>query len=323
MPSVLRTLRDFARGDFHAGCYAGVAAFLALALAANQITGFHREVLTPALAGPWGVPCFFAFYALPYYAAAVLWALAHRDRRLLRSRAFWGVSTFALLGLALDTASGALPRLAVEALEVPAPLREWVGRVLWNADRTVVIALPVLLFRFTVDRERGGRYGFTWRGFSWRRYALLFAVMLPLVAWASTWPSFLDTYPRYRPGAAEAYLEAPHAATFAAFEASRALRFVTLELFFRGFLLLGLARWLGPAALLPMVSLYTFWHFGKPWPEAAGSAVAAWTLGALALSSRSIAGGVALHAGVALAMELFAYAQLYGLSGLAPGGRAG
>ena len=35
-----------------------------------------------------------------------------------------------------------------------------------------------------------------------------------------------------------------------------------------GFLVLGLEKYLGRAVLVPMVTLYAFWHFGKPVPEA-------------------------------------------------------
>ena len=57
---------------------------------------------------------------------------------------------------------------------------------------------------------------------------------------------------------------------------------------------------------------YTFWHFGKPCPEAIGAAIAAYTLGVIALRTRSIAGGIIIHIGVALLMELAAYLQHYG-----------
>jgi len=104
-------------------------------------------------------------------------------------------------------------------------------------------------------------------------------IMVPLIAWASFQPSFLATYPTYRPGAAEAWLGVSRTTTIGVYEATYGLRYVAIELFFRGFLALGLEKHLGRAALMPMVTLYAFWHFGKPIPEAVGSIVAGYVLG--------------------------------------------
>jgi membrane protease YdiL (CAAX protease family) len=136
-------------------------------------------------------------------------------------------------------------------------------------------------------------------------------VMVPLIGWASFRPDFLATYPTYRPGSAEAFLGVPEAATLGVYQVTYALRYVSIELFFRGFLVLGLERVLGRAVLMPMVTLYAFWHFGKPLPEAAGAIVAAYVLGVFALRSRSIIGGIIVHVGVAVAMEWAAYLQIF------------
>jgi membrane protease YdiL (CAAX protease family) len=74
---------------------------------------------------------------------------------------------------------------------------------------------------------------------------------------------------------------------------------------------LGLEKHLGRAVLMPMVTLYAFWHFGKPIPEAVGSIFAGYVLGVFALRSRSIIGGTIVHVGVALAMDLAAYLQTF------------
>jgi membrane protease YdiL (CAAX protease family) len=63
----------------------------------------------------------------------------------------------------------------------------------------------------------------------------------------------------------------------------------------------------GRAALMPMVTLYAFWHFGKPIPEAIGSIFAGYILGVIALRTRSIVGGIIVHVGVALGMDFAAF----------------
>jgi hypothetical protein len=68
-------------------------------------------------------------------------------------------------------------------------------------------------------------------------------------------------------------------------------------------------RFLGPQALLPMVSAYCFLHFGKPMPEAISSVFGGYLLGIFALRLNSIWGGCILHIGLAYLMEAAAYVQ--------------
>jgi hypothetical protein len=299
------------REDFHPGYYAAIGLFLLVAFTLNFTTDFKLEILNPTIRHPIGVLYFCLFYGCAYYFAAFAWAFFHRDGRLLRSRSFWAISAFIIVSMALDNYSMNLPGMLVAELEVPEPVRHWARMCLWNLDRMVAIAIPVVVFRRFVDRQPGAFYGLAWEGFDWRPYATMLLIMLPLVAWASFQPAFLGTYPSYRAGSAEAFLAVSHPTTFGVYESTYALRYVAIELFFRGFLVLGLEKYLGRAVLVPMVTLYAFWHFGKPIPEAIGSIFAGYILGVFALRSRSIIGGIIVHVGVALAMDLAAYLQIF------------
>src|SRR5690606_8230997 len=81
---------------------------------------------------------------------------------------------------------------------------------------------------------------------------------------------------------------------------------VSLEFFFRGFMLKALAPRLGSSAIFVMVVPYCMIHFGKAMPETLGAIVAGLVLGTLAMRTRSIWGGVLLHIAVALTMDLLA-----------------
>jgi len=301
----------YLREDFHLGYYATIGVFLAAAFTLNFSGDFKREILNPTLHHPIGIVYFCLFYGCAYYFATIAWAWFHRDARLLRSRAFWGISAFVVVSMALDNYSTNLPPVLVTGMALPEPVEYWVHGCLWNLDRMLAIAIPVVLFRRLVDKRGGAFYGIRLAGFDWRPYATVLLVMVPLIAWASFQPAFLATYPTYRAGSAEAYLAVGHAATFGVYETSYALRYVSIELFFRGFLVLGLEKHLGRAVLMPMVTVYAFWHFGKPLPEALGSIVAAYVLGVFALRTRSIVGGIIVHVGVALGMEFAAYLQTF------------
>jgi hypothetical protein len=323
MPSVKQLFAyvvDYVREDFHPGYYATVALFLCAAFSFNFAVDFKLDVLNPTVRSPLGIFWFALFYGCAYYAAALAWVYFHREPELLRTPAFWGLGGLAVMALALDNYSTNLPRLFVATLDVPPPVGEWLRKCLFNLDRMVAITLPVFLFRRYVDRQPGAFYGIDWRGFDWRPYGVMLLVMVPLVGWASFRPDFLATYPTYRPAGAEAALGVSGAFTFGIYETTYALRYVAIEIFFRGLLVQGFAKYLGRAALMPMVTLYAFWHFGKPLPEALGSVVAAYVLGIFALRSGSIIGGIIVHVGVALAMEFAAYLQLFGFAGRAGAG---
>ncbi|RMH42181.1 MAG: CPBP family intramembrane metalloprotease [Deltaproteobacteria bacterium] len=130
-------------------------------------------------------------------------------------------------------------------------------------------------------------------------YVALLAAVAPLVAWASTRASFQHTYPFYK-WANRSALD------FWAWEALYAAQFISLEFFFRGFMLRGLERSMGSAAIFAMVVPYCMIHYGKPMPETLGAIVAGVVLGTLAMRTRSIWGGAALHIAVAVAMDLLA-----------------
>lgn len=94
------------------------------------------------------------------------------------------------------------------------------------------------------------------------------------------------------------------------FELAYGIDFIATELLFRGFLIIGMAHILGKDVILPMVVTYAFLHFGKPLGETIGSVFGGYILGIMALYSRNIWGGIAIHLGVAWLMELAAFLQL-------------
>jgi membrane protease YdiL (CAAX protease family) len=137
-------------------------------------------------------------------------------------------------------------------------------------------------------------------------YVALFLAVSPAVVFSSTHEAFRETYPFYRM-ANRSYLD------LAAWEALYAAQFVALEFFFRGFILKGLRRALGANAIFVMLVPYCMIHYGfpggangKPMPETLGAIGAGLILGTLALRTRSIWGGVVIHVGVALTMDVLA-----------------
>jgi membrane protease YdiL (CAAX protease family) len=130
-------------------------------------------------------------------------------------------------------------------------------------------------------------------------YVLLFLMVLPAVIAASRTPEFRHTYPFYRLANRSQF-------DLWAWEGLYAAQFVSLEIFFRGFILQGLRRALGSNAIFVMIVPYCMIHYGKPLPETLGAIGAGLILGTLAMRTKSIWGGVCIHIGVAMTMDVLA-----------------
>jgi membrane protease YdiL (CAAX protease family) len=165
------------------------------------------------------------------------------------------------------------------------------------------LLVPALVVRMVL-KERPSGYGLSPRTAFGHGgvYLALYVAVLPLVVLASFGPAFQRTYPFYSQAGRSAF-------DFVAFESLYALQFLSLEFFFRGFLLHSLKRHLGAYAIFVMTVPYAMIHFGKPFPETLGAVVAGLVLGTLSLSTGSIWGGVLIHVAVALTMDVLALWQ--------------
>jgi membrane protease YdiL (CAAX protease family) len=174
--------------------------------------------------------------------------------------------------------------------------------VWWTGWRVGGYLLPPLLVLVLLGQPIGD-YHLSARGFFRHLpiYVVLYLGVLPLVIAASHTPAFRETYPFYR-------LANRSQLDLWSWEAMYAMQFVALEIFFRGFLLHGLRRALGANAIFVMIVPYCMIHFQKPMAETFGAIIAGLVLGTLAMRTRSIWGGVAIHAAVALTMDVLALA---------------
>ena len=171
------------------------------------------------------------------------------------------------------------------------------ANLLWWAASTMAIyvIVPVVYARTFGQSIRG--YGLSVRFV--RSEAVIVALIAP-VALALVWlvssdQRFIDTYPFYK----------GDGWSLVAFEIAYGASFVTLEFFFRGFLVFAGQPVLGVHAVPVMAFSYCLLHLGKPLPEAASSLIGGLVLGYLALRLRSILAGVVAHLTIAWGMDAF------------------
>ena len=177
--------------------------------------------------------------------------------------------------------------------------------VWWSGWRVFgYLILPALVVAL-MPGERLRDYGLSTKGFkkhAWI-YVALYLAVLPLVVYVSTTKPFQHTYPFYKLANRSAF-------DFVAWELLYAAQFLSLEFFFRGFMLNGLKKSMGVHAIWVMIVPYCMIHYGKPMAETVGAIFAGLILGTLALRTKSIWCGVLIHISVAVTMDLLSLSHL-------------
>jgi hypothetical protein len=179
----------------------------------------------------------------------------------------------------------------------------WNDVVYWPFKVIVITAMLFIVHHF-FDKEQPF-YGATRKGFRSKPYLMMLLIMLPLIAAASTQKDFLTMYPRFQQ--VEYLLQPERGWHKLLYELSYGTDFFSIELFFRGFLVLAFARWVGKEAILPMAIFYCTIHFGKPMGECISSYFGGMILGVVTYHTRTIYGGFMVHVGIAWLMELGGY----------------
>jgi hypothetical protein len=297
------------------------AVFVAPLIFLNYTAGI--EPMIRAL-HPWPLSLlvFFAFYALVFFSAWAIQYFCGKPRRPFTASSttpgpqahisipilasWWTPLLLAPLYFAFKMIHWDLSFLVPAGLHDP-----------WDHYTLVILQLPaklvVLLLLLAAcrkmlqgdpDRPAPPFFGLTRKGFAPRPYLWILLFMVPVIALASTQHDFLLAYPKVKSIAFINGYAQPAWPWKLLYEVSYGLDFVSIELFFRGFLVIGLARRAALDSVLPMAAFYCTVHFGKPLGECITSFFGGLALGVLALRTRSILGGLLVHLGVAWMMEI-------------------
>ena len=194
-----------------------------------------------------------------------------------------------------------LPRDFYVAQLVSAGIWEFCGYVWWTSILAIgYVLVPALVIRYGFNaRVRDFGWQLNSAPQHWRGYLLLLSPILVFIYLVSQGQDFVRHYPFYS-------LAGRSWPDLLGWEFLYLTQFVCLEFFFRGFMLNALRPALGANAVWVMCVPYLMIHFPKLWLEATGAILFGLFLGILALRSRSIWGGVVVHAGVAVTMDIAA-----------------
>ena len=279
------------------------ACFAAMLIVLNYRLGIETKWL-------YGLPTradkFFGFYAV--YAIAfiipflVLLFKCHRPAA--PSLLFWGLLLLAPAIFALKVSFGGLTTLITGSGNDA--WKRYYAIIINLPSRLVLVLIPLLLYWWW-QKSVPSFWGLTTVNFNWKPYAVMLLIMVPLITFASTQNDFLYTYPKLQQVNFIQGLSRHPWWHKLLFELSYGTDFITIEVFFRGFLVFAFVRYAGADAVLPMAVFYCSIHFGKPLFECISSFFGGMLLGIIAYRTQSILGGIMVHLGIAWMMELGGY----------------
>jgi hypothetical protein len=181
----------------------------------------------------------------------------------------------------------------------------WNQVAYWPTRLILMSFILFIIWKIYYSKE--SFFGLTVKNFNWKPYLIMLLIMVPLIAAASTQPDFLSMYPKLKDVDAALHGVKNKWLYHLLHELSYGSDFISVELFFRGFLILAFIKVAGKDAILPMACFYCSIHFGKPFSECISSYFGGLILGIVVYNTRSIIGGLVVHLGIAWLMELGGY----------------
>jgi hypothetical protein len=309
MKKFIGYFRDFHKGYFNPVLYILTLLYIAALIVVNYKYNVENGFIDSFAGRPLRIVWFFLIHALGYYGVVVIIYLVDKSK-LSIPKGFWWKSALGFLILATDRSI--FPNLAGWLLDgFPYQTLRFYSKLLVNSYGLVTILGMLTVMKILFDRKEDyGIYGLRLQKVDFKAYSIMLMLMVPIIFAASFIPEFIKYYPLYKKagGAAFAsYYQINESVSKLLYEFFYLTDFLNTEVFFRGFLVIGLSKMLGKNVVLPMAATYAVLHFGKPLGETISSVFGGYILGVIALYSRNIWGGVFLHGGIAFLMEVFAF----------------
>ena len=241
---------------------------------------------------------YFLMYFTPFALAFFLQPLFFKGCSYFRNKWFWIILFLAPAFFAFRV-NFDFQEILFQKIWKGDELEFWTQSLNWVTRVFVLLILVYIVWRIK-DKKNQPFYGSRSLDNA-KPYLLMLLIMVPLIAAASTQHDFLQMYPKAK---FLTHLNLPSKQWhYVFYELCYGFDFVSIELFFRGFLILSLAKICGPRCIIPAASFYCTIHFGKPMGEAISSFWGGLLLGIVCFNTGSVRGGLLVHLGIAWLME--------------------
>jgi hypothetical protein len=302
MKQLVSYLKTFYEEEFRWTYFLLLAAFVVACTLANEHFRFSHQFLGFGGKHENRFPINFAFYTFSYLTPLFLWIPFVKEKSWLKNPRFWLLAFFAIAVFSLRASFSLHHQWLEQFKEVPT-IRFWT-KCMNNLVPALIMCLPVFIWWFLLDRKEQPFYGLKTKSSLLKPYFWVLLCMVPVVFIAGLQPSFQKYYPHFGRLIHSKAITDNFFGYGAIFETSYGFGFIATEIFFRGFMILAFAKFLGRSCILPMAVFYVFIHFGKPPGESISAFFGGAILGIFAYETRSVWGGIIVHLGIAWLMEI-------------------
>jgi hypothetical protein len=301
MGVIIKYLKEYYSRDFSWPYFFLVVLMLTVLIYFNYWHQLERKYAVGD--GTWsrGFMGYYLMYLLPFVCAFALQLLFFKNTDYIKNPWFWVILLLAPAFFSFRVNFDFHEALIKERWQMPE--RVFYLLSLNYIVRVFVLLLPVFICWLIKDRQVQPFYG-TQALTNVKPYLLMLLVMLPLITLASTQKDFLQTYPKAQLLAAIPSQGWAGKLRYIVYELCYGFDFVSIEFFFRGFLILALMRICGTHCIIPVACFYCTIHLGKPMGEAISSFWGGMLLGIVSYNTGSVWGGLVVHLGIAWMMEL-------------------
>ena len=309
MKKFIGYFKDFHRGYFQKTLYLYTALFVGLLVMINYHFDVEDSFIDSFYGNPVRILLFLFYHGIAYYGV-ILIAYFHSKESVTFNCRFWVKSLLGLFILSFDRS--VFPFVAELLIDGVEPMTyRFFYKTLFNLYGVVTIIFALFIIWLIYDRDaKDGFYGLRFKSVGFKSYFVLLLLMVPVLYFATYMPDIIDYYPTYKRAGGvrfSTFYEISEWWARLIYESAYLFDFVNTEIFFRGFLVIGMSKLLGKNVVLPMAATYAVLHFGKPIGETVSSVFGGYILGVIALYSRNIWGGIFIHGGIAFFMEVFAF----------------
>jgi len=308
MKEIYYEIKTYLKSDFKPSVYIYTILFVYICLTLNYVFGIDKLIVSIYYGKPKGYIVYPLLYIFSYFAVLIPILFIKKQTHKLKSKEFW-IKSLVFITLFGVLATFYQYKILAEKLSENTYESFYLKKIFSNIKRFVPFVIVLFLVKLAYDRKTGSFYGLRFGGLNYKPYFSILLLLVPLVIFASFLPEFQSYYPRLKFWNYPEMFGMSVVKSGTIFELAYGLDFISTELFFRGALVVGMAKVLGKDAILPMASFYCFVHFGKPVGEAISSFIGGYILGIIALNHKNINGGIIVHLGIAMLMELAAIIQ--------------
>jgi hypothetical protein len=300
LSQIIKYIRDFYQKEFNVYYFVLILLLLGVVIYLNYWHFLERRYTTAD--GKTKVAQFFGFYLvyfIPFATAFFLQLLFFKDCSYYRSAWFWIILFLAPAFFSFRVNFDFQESIANKIFTGDA-LQFWLRCINWVV-RVFVLLIPVFIIWLIKDKGNQPFYGCKALD-SIKPYLIMLLIMVPLIILASTQNDFLRMYPKAK---FLTTLQIGHQPwRYIVYELCYGFDFVSIEFFFRGFLILSLLKICGTHCIIPVACFYCTIHLGKPMGEAISSFWGGLLLGIVSYNTGSVWGGLIVHLGIAWFMEI-------------------